>query len=50
VLESHGLQDQLAHQDMIFTTPVPEPTTYALMAAGLMCVGFVARRRSSKQA
>jgi hypothetical protein len=50
VLESHSVQSQVAHQDLVFTTAVPEPSTYALMAAGLMCVGFVARRRSSKQA
>jgi hypothetical protein len=30
----------------IFTTPVPEPETYALFLAGLGLVGFIARRRS----
>jgi PEP-CTERM motif len=36
-------------QDLIFAAPVPEPSTYALMAAGLMSIGFVARRRSVKR-
>lgn len=36
------------HQDFMRITAVPEPSTYALFAAGLMGVGFVARRRSRK--
>jgi hypothetical protein len=43
VLESPG------HQDQVFATPVPEPSTYALMAAGLLGMGFVARRRIPRQ-
>lgn len=27
-------------------SPIPEPSSYALLVAGLACVGFVARRRS----
>nr|WP_295078135.1 PEP-CTERM sorting domain-containing protein [uncultured Roseateles sp.] len=35
---------------LMVTTAVPEPTTYALMLAGLGAVGFAARRKSSKAA
>jgi Domain of unknown function (DUF4394)/PEP-CTERM motif len=31
----------------LITAPVPEPSTYALMMAGLMGVGWIARRRRS---
>jgi hypothetical protein len=31
--------------NLTFTTPVPEPSTYAMLLAGLAAVGFVARRR-----
>jgi hypothetical protein len=30
---------------VVAITPVPEPSTYALMLAGLAAVGFIARRR-----
>ena len=33
--------------DNVAITPVPEPTTYALMMLGLAGIGMVARRRSS---
>ena len=41
VLESSGHQDQV--------TAVPEPSTYLLMAAGLLGIGFVTRRRTLRQ-
>ena len=45
VLESLATRDGPGHQDVVFSTPVPEPGTYALMAAGLAAMVFVARRR-----
>lgn len=36
------------HQDQVFAAPIPEPSTYALMAGGLLCMGFFARRRSMR--
>ncbi|MGZ5713893.1 MAG: PEP-CTERM sorting domain-containing protein [Caldimonas sp.] len=35
---------ELSHADL-YTSPIPEPETYALLLAGLAAVGFVARRR-----
>ncbi|MBL8327292.1 MAG: PEP-CTERM sorting domain-containing protein [Rubrivivax sp.] len=38
------------NQDFLITTPIPEPSTYALMALGLGLVGFAARRRTASAA
>ena len=35
--------------NLVLTTPVPEPTTYLLMLSGLGVLGFVARRRTAKR-
>lgn len=35
-------------QDFVVLTPVPEPSTYALMFGGLVGIGFFARRRTPR--
>lgn len=42
--------DGVVMDNFTFTTPVPEPQTYALMLAGLGVVAFAARRRLQQQA
>jgi hypothetical protein len=36
-------------QAFVVAAPVPEPSTYALLAGSLMCVGFMARRRAGRR-
>jgi hypothetical protein len=36
-------------EGLVTTPPIPEPSTYALMLAGLAAVGFVARQRRRRQ-
>lgn len=50
-LNSHGTAQRLSHATLYTTTalppvsPVPEPTSYGLLLAGLAGIGFVSRRR-----
>jgi hypothetical protein len=46
-LQVHVLASN-SNQDVVFATPVPEPSTYALMLIGLAGVAFAARRGKSK--
>jgi hypothetical protein len=47
---AHPLDDWDDYVIGVNITPIPEPSTYALMFAGLAAVGFVARRRSGSRA
>ena len=42
-VNGNGMTQELSHAALI--TPIPEPQTYALLAAGLGIVGWLARRR-----
>jgi hypothetical protein len=47
---SGGVQvlESADHQDVVYA-PVPEPGTYALMAAGLAAIGFMVRRQRPRR-
>lgn len=48
--ENHDILSWQFANTTELTPPVPEPSTYALMLAGLAAIGFAARRRSGAKA
>jgi len=45
-----GINDDNRMQEQLGFSPVPEPSTYALFASGLLGMSVIARRRRSQQA
>lgn len=45
--ERHTCASNLQIETSLLLAPVPEPSSYALMAAGLACIGVFARRRAA---